>query len=252
MNPERNKPFYRTQNSRKLAYFIHGYCGNPGHFDQWVNQLFEMGYDCKGVLLSGHGGDARTFSKATGEQWKRHIQAELDAVSSQYDKILFVGHSMGCALSFFIAGACGKTEGVIAFNAAAKLHFRPAVLSKYWGLLFGNPERDSEKMRTVRETAGVEVAGVHEAFLFAKPMKELRGLIREMRARETIDCPVLFVISKHDELVSGRAIEEFHERFPDSELLYLPHSTHTYYPKEDRQKIQAALSAFTEKIKGMA
>ena len=249
MNPERNKAFYRTQNSRKLAYFVHGYCGNPSHFERWARQLFEAGYDCKGILLPGHGGDARAFSEATAEQWKEHAQAELDAVLPHYDKILFVGHSMGSLLSFLIMGAYDKTEGIIAFNAAAGIHFHPSILKRYWGMIFGKPERDSERMRTFREAAGVEVAGIHEAFRFVKPMKHLRGLIRELRTQENVSCPVLLILSKHDELVPERDIEALHEKLQDSRILHLSNSTHTYYPEEDRKKIEAAISEFIEEKK---
>ncbi len=242
MDDQRHAPFFYKQGSKRLVFFIHGYCGSPCQFMPWVKLFTEWGYDCKGVLLPGHGTGAREFAQVTGEQWKNHVIQELGTVRGDYEEILVFGHSMGGTLSLLLAAQTPEISGVIALCPAAGLHFHPAILRKYWGLAFGNPARDSDRLRAARESAGVVLTTILDARFLTRPVKRLRTLISELwECAGEVRCPVLLIRAMHDEVVSGRAIERLGGVMPDVQMLRIPGSDHVYMPPPDRDSVNSAM-----------
>ena len=249
MRQTEHQPFFYQNDNPMLAMCVHGYMGSPVYFAGWTEQLLAQGYDCKGLLLPGHGEEPKRFSRATAEEWIGHVRGEVAQAAAQYDGILMLGHSMGGLLSLLMAAEEKKIKGVFALNPAVGFHFRPASLSKYAGLLLGKPERDSEKRREIRSQVSVELTGLLDAGHYVRPMKQLYKLVARLpAAEEKITCPVLLFHGKKDETVSGRAIAKLCSRLPEGEEVVLPDSTHEYYPASDRRIIAASLKKFAARV----
>jgi len=249
MKQREHKPFYYRNGNPMLALCIHGYMGSPAYFAGWPERLEAQGYDCKGLLLPGHGGEPKRFSAATAEEWTAHVRNELAEAVAQYEGILMLGHSMGGLLSLLMAAEEKKIKGVFALNPAVGFHLRPASLVKYAGLLFGRPERDNEKRRAIRLQVGVQLTGLRDVGCYVRPMKQLYRLMEQLpSAEKKITCPVLLFQGKKDESVPGRAISKLANRLPEGETVVLPHSTHEYYPEPDRKTILDALEKFAARV----
>ena len=74
--------------------FIHGILGTPNHFAPFLLHIPPEWSICN-ILLKGHGGGVRDFSRATMAEWKNQVQYALDELLKEHDRVLIVAHSMG-------------------------------------------------------------------------------------------------------------------------------------------------------------
>ena len=78
--------------------FIHGIAGTPRHFDPFL-PLVPEGYSAVSLLLPGHGGTVRDFSRASMAGWETHVQRTVQelarALEAQApDVMLVLGHPL--------------------------------------------------------------------------------------------------------------------------------------------------------------
>ena len=81
--------------------FVHGIQGKPSQFDFLTEQLPSDLSICN-ILLPGHGATTEEFKKADSEDWLDAVREESLAMSRRCERLIFVGHSMGCLLGLLI------------------------------------------------------------------------------------------------------------------------------------------------------
>ncbi len=226
--------------------FVHGIQGSPAQFIFLTERLPED-IRVRNLLLPGHGADVKAFRRTGREQWLAAVRQAAEELREQCDRLIFVGHSMGCLL-----GLESEREHPGIFAGMVLLccpfHIRPTARYFRYGLLASRPERETGDafVRAAREANGVTAAHPAQYLTCAHPYLELLRLMRFVRKNGAIPaCPVRFLFSEKDEIVSHRSARFAREHF-GAEPEIMPGCGHNWFSEKAKQQIADALNAMQE------
>ena len=86
-----------VENSKYTIVFVHGIIGSPFRFHD-LYPFVPSDFSLIKVVLDGHGKKAKDFSHTSLKKWRDQIHSLLDDLRKKKQKVIFVGHSMGCLL----------------------------------------------------------------------------------------------------------------------------------------------------------
>ena len=185
---------------------VHGIQGSPRQFE-WIISALPEDYHVENLLLPGHGGDVLMFSKGTKRKWQAHVDAALDRLRGEYDRIIYIGHSMGCLLGIH---AQVQNPDKIASLILLACPLRVRITKKY---IVNNLRAVSKKpsddpfVAAARYAHSVKAKHILEYILCAGPYIDLFRLIYGANRRlERLNLPVLAVFSELDEIVSRKSM----------------------------------------------
>lgn len=238
MQDQRHCEKKRIRGSDTLVLLIHGIQGTPSQFDFLLPELPDS-VDYRSILLPGHGQTAAEFRATWDTEWKDYVHRVCEEAAGKYERIFFVGHSMGCLL-----GIDAQAAGVIGFSGMlllappmkVKLSMRHSFRMVQTVL---TRKKDPEICRILNEMSSVKVSNPLSYLTCLKPYIGLFKLIFAARKQlKTLRLPIVAVRSETDELVSPKSLAYFREK-ENCETMEAPHSGHYLYSGE-AQKLVAA------------
>ncbi len=124
-----HEPYERiVPGADSAVLFIHGICGTPRFWDEYVAAVPET-WSVVSVLLPGHGGGVRDFGRVRRGNWRRHVHGELLRLRQTHARVYLVGHSMGSLLS--ILEAVDNPEmvsGILLLAVPLHIRVKPSAL----------------------------------------------------------------------------------------------------------------------------
>ncbi len=225
--------------------FVHGIVGNNKIFD-FLTPLVPENYECGYVSLKGHGGNALEFSHASMEQWRQQVEEAISDMATRCDRIIGIGHSMGCLLLMPYA-TIDKLSGLFLLNPPLRIRPRFSLLRNALKVLTGRTQSDP-MAQAAKDAYGISVdLNPFHYYGWPKRYMELFNEISHVRKAilPFIQCPVKAMISSGDEMVS-RTTEKIINQVPNVSTLILSHSTHYYYSPADREAIRKEFSTFIQ------
>lgn len=237
----------KVPGSDMAVLLIHGIVGSPDHFLPFI-PLFPDNWSVYNILLDGHGKDGKAFAATSMKKWKTQVFSVVEEILENSDRVMIVGHSMGCLL---------------AVEAAVRYPDRVAQL-----FLLSIPLRLRIPMSTVAATLRIAAGKVRPQDTVALAMQADGGvalepgfwkyipwtprfleLLLEMAYVERL-LPKLTVPAEayhgiHDALVSGKSCNVLKKKAGVS-CTVLPESDHFRYADEDLSLLQARLKALIE------
>lgn len=238
---------YRRQGHGTAVLFIHGIIGTPRHFDFLLRHV-PASWTIENLLLPGHGGSVSDFSRATMQQWSRHVEAVVDALAVSHDRVLIAGHSMGTLLAIESAlRRPDKVHGLFLLAVPLKVFPRPAALTNALRVIFGRVT--TAEARSTRDACGIRLTKKLWLYIgWIRPYLGLFAKIREIRRRlDGLSVPAVVLQSARDELVLPSSAKLLRGH-PAVDLRILPDSRHFHYAAADRAAIESAFAAFCKRI----
>ena len=216
------------ENCRTAIIMTHGIMGSPTTLAPLIEETGQ-GFRIENLLLPGHGGSAADFARSGMREWQRYLDDRVAAASARHERVILVGHSMGCLLS--VRSALSYPDRVVGlFLLAAPLRMRP--LARYiQNCLCSGLALCGQDPGVAAASAATSVSDRNPlAYIPTAPRyielfrkaDETRGLL------DRLDVPVRAVISLRDEIVSPRSAEEL-RRIPGADVLLLRESGHFLY-----------------------
>ena len=238
-----HSPYIRKTDSADTAVLmIHGIMGTPRHFDGFL-PLIPASWDIYNILLEGHGKTVRDFNAASMEKWKAQVQGYFRKLSSRYDRILVIAHSMGTLLAMEAAQLYPEKLSKMLFLAPPlKIFMRPVMIKYSCKEIF---ERiNDENPREAAVSRGNSIAPEKRVWQYLGNIPRLLELLRLGRqCREiSVQVPCLVFLSGKDELIpvsSGKFL-------PGCEKIILPKSGHFYYTPEEWELIMRKAKGFLQ------
>ncbi len=231
---------------RAAAVFLHGFLGGPQQFDFLVPAAELCGFDAYPLLLPGHGGDYRAFLSSGLLSWEAYVQAELDRLRGQYEKILLVTHSMGGLLSIRAALADARSIcGIFAIALPLNLRVSKKGMQTNWKHVTGLGKED-DYTRAARSFGGVTGITIWNAPLMLPRVLDLVRLsAAARRGLGALGVPLTILHSEQDEWVGARSVQTAKSRAntPPS-ILLLPESGHFFYTEADKRRISDHFASF--------
>ena len=238
-----HRPYIRkTEYAHTAVLMIHGIMGTPRHFDGFL-PLIPENWDVYNILLDGHGKTVRDFNATSMEKWKDQVQAYFRELSSRYEKIFVIAHSMGTLLSMEAAQLYPqKLMGMIFLAPPLKVFVRPVMVKYSAKVIFGGI--DTGKTREAAVAQATSVVPEKRVWRYLGHIPRLVELLQlSSRCRSLpVQVPCLVFLSGKDELVavsSGKYL-------PGCETILLPQSGHFYYTPEEWQIIAEKTQNFLQ------
>ena len=215
---------------------VHGIQGSPVQFD-WIIDGLPGDFYVEKLLLPGHGGDMRSFARSNRRLWQSCVDEALNRLRSEYGRIIFIGHSMGCLLGIHAAiRNSERIESLILLACPLHVRMTKKYIVNNLRAISKAPSSDPF-VRAAREAHSVKAAHVFEYVLCIGPYIGLFRLIHSANKHlDRLKLPVLAVFSALDEIV-GRKSMEIIGRLPCCETWLAEGCGHLYYSPEAREEI---------------
>jgi len=244
-----HKPFlYETAGSKTAVLMVHGIFGSPIQFEAIAKALGDQGFTVMGVLLPGHGGSARDFSKTKSTEWRQEVHRAFLYLKQRYEHVWLIGHSMGGLLA--IIEAVGyDADGVVIISTPMRLKLGFKALRLSLKVLLGNPEHDNEIVHSYRTTNSIQKGPVWVYPLWMPRLAGVLGLMRETRrVLGQVRVPVLCIQSRRDETVSWKSQKIFVDRLKAAsvETMLIEQSWHSYFHPDELEIMGKKINRFLE------
>ncbi len=237
-----HQEFSRLSDSETIVIFVHGIQGSPQQF-RFLTENIPESIDFISVLLPGHGGTVSHFRKCGRKEWTEAFSRLCADLQKRYQKIYFVGHSMGCLIGIDGALHQGVSfEGMLLLACPLKIRINFEYFATCFRAMRAK-DAASDSLRAIREANSVEIRNPLEILSCVRPYGGLLSLIlqcnREFRKLRTTIC---MIQSDHDEIVSGRSLRVAADA-PNLEAITVPGSGHFYYSPEAKAIVRRRLQA---------
>lgn len=222
---------------------IHGILGTPNHFVRLL-PLIPQGWSVHNLLLDGHGGGVRDFSRSSKARWQAQVEAAAKQLEKTHKRVLIVGHSMGALLAIREAVRPGNRVAALFLLACPlKLRLRFRMIVNSAKVYFGRIRPDDAPGQ-----AGLAACGIRHEWQFWRYLGwvprflDLFSQIRQTRSLlPELTVPCRAIQSRRDEMVSPAACKLLEGR---AEVTVLEGSSHFYYASEDMDTLLSEFSNF--------
>lgn len=216
--------------------FVHGIVGNNRIFD-FISPLVPEGSVVKYVALDGHGGNALGFSRASMSVWKRQVADAVMKMAEDCERVIGVGHSMGCLL-LLDEGVREHLSGLFLLNPPLRIRLRVGLLTNAIKVALGMTGRDIVAA-AAKDSYGISM-DFNPLHYYGWPARYMELFAEIHRIRRSlsggVSCPVSVVLAEKDEMVSMSSADAFREKVT-VQVAFLPESRHYYYSPKDRATI---------------
>ena len=226
---------------------VHGIQGRPEQF-RFLTETLPEDTLINCLLLPGHGAGVMQFRHSDRSTW---LSAVIDAAMDmrlKCDKIIFVGHSMGCLLGLIAEQKHpGLFSGMIMLCCPFSL--RPTFRYVKNNILSFQKKPTDRFVLATKEANSVSARTPLAYILCLHPYMELLRLIREIRRMRLPSDHVKYFFADWDEIVSPRSAVIAKENGADS-VHILPDCGHHYFSERAKEVIiDALLNDYIESVK---
>ncbi len=231
--------------SSHAILFIHGIVGSPDHFQDFYDRV-PADWSIRSVLIEGHGGTARQFSRSSMVRWKEQISQAVDDLAASHSSILITGHSMGTLLAIEQAiRAPDRVKGLFLLAVPLKARMTWAATSQSIRVALDLNSRNDPVLEAAKSAYSIHPDRRVWRYLGYVPrylelLKVMRETIQEI---PRLQVPARVFMSRSDEIVSPRSAAYLSVN-PLIDLDWLEHSDHKYYPQEDKDILLGDFARF--------
>lgn len=235
-----NNEISRLTGADTIVLCVHGIQGSPRQF-QWLMECLPKQVDYMCVLLPGHGGTTYEFHSVGAHDWIDFIVDCYRELCAKYDRVIYIGHSMGCLLGIIVAEKTGSSHPMLFLACPLRLY--PTIRYFSNNLKAIRQGGDSDPYVSAAREANSVIAKHTWSYLFC--LKPYRGLLRLIRTakkalRQIPDLRVAVFHSEADEIVSAKSLRYF-ASLPNATSYSLPGCGHFYYTQEGQHQIKEKL-----------
>ena len=238
----------RIDGAKCAVLLIHGILSTPKFFRDFV-KLIPQNISVYNILLDGHGGKVEDFSATSMQKWKEQVHGIFDGLSTRYESIILVAHSMGTLFSIDLAvHHPQKVKSLFLLASPLKVFVKPVTVKYSLRIIFEKTNDKNPIEVSARETYSIAPdKRLWKYVPWAPRFVELLTEIRRIRKLiPKISVPTIVFQSKKDELVSVRSCEFFRGN-DNISLNLLETSSHQHHTKEDKALL---LESFKKMFEG--
>lgn len=228
----------------KAILMIHGILGTPDHFRPLLTRIPET-VSVHNLLLDGHGGSVRDFSRTSAEKWEAQVSAAVDALAKDHREVYIAAHSLGCLLAIGQAVRNDRIRGLFLLAVPLRLRLKFSMFATSLKVFFGRVRPDDTRALAAKNCCGTALTkNPLPYFGWIPRFLDLFALIRKTRKLlPGLTVPCRAYPSAEDEMVSPKAARLLAE-IPCVTVTELKHSGHYDYGKEDLALLLREFSEF--------
>jgi len=230
-----------------MVVFVHGFIGSPNQFTELADIAYKNKCSVLSILLPGHGGTTNEFIKFRLNDWETHLDNEIHRVSSEYENIFLVGHSIGGLLSLNIS-ITKKYNIKCIMLIASPLKIKYSLTNVITGIkLKIYPKSNNEVLEAYRNSNSVSTSSIFDYIFWLRQGIDVYRLMAKTRQNlSMVTVPITIINSKKDETVSLKSIKIYKKGLNNAEMkiIVLNESRHAYFTSGDKKIISRELLEF--------
>jgi len=228
--------------STNAVLFIHGIQGSPDQFVPLYDSV-PADWSIVNILLDGHGGGVRDFSRTSMDKWKSQVEKVTDELAARCERLVIVGHSMGTFFAMDTARRLpDKVSGLFLLCVPLVISLTPRACLNSMRVVLTSPPDKNPVIADARKAYSIErdmrlwryLGWIPRYLELFKEAKRQRGLIAALKT------PCRVCQAAKDELVSRRSEKNISAN-KGIALTVLPSSGHFFFPEEDLEHMRHAL-----------
>lgn len=240
-----HRPYSRsTPNANTGILLIHGILSTPRHFDFLIRHIPNE-YAVSNILLAGHGGSVKDFSKASMAQWQQQVEQQILKMSQTCGNIILIGHSLGSLLALQAACKFDCIRGLFLLNPPLLPRVQASMMGRSIRFAFGKLRPDDIGDVLCHKDLSIQLEPYLWKYLGWIPnfisLLQLSAKCRKIPA--ALDIPCYAFIGMQDELVNPKTAKYFPEN-PNISLEILENGVHFGYFPEEQSRIIAGFLQF--------
>lgn len=239
-----HQEFIKEVPQAKTAFiFVHGILGTPDHFDELI-PLVPDTCSVYNLLLDGHGKEVRDFARSSMDNWRAQVESVFDCVSRRYDRVVFVGHSMGTLFAIRMAVKYPeKIPFIFLLASPMRVGLRPVMVENALRVALSRIHEDDPLQVATRNACSIRPDS--RLYPYASWIPRFLELFREIRRTEKLlpklTVPAYALQSHMDEMVSRKTARVLEDN--RVEVTILRESSHFYYPAQDKAQMHELFTA---------
>lgn len=232
-----HSPYFRSRpNAETGILLIHGILSTPRHFDFLIPHIPDE-YEVSSILLTGHGGTIKSFSKASMAQWREQVEQALKKMS-HCGSIIIVGHSLGALLALNATRKFHNIRGLMLLNPPLLPQLQLSMIGRSLRFAFGKIRTDDPRDQLCYEHLSIQLTPFLWNYLGWIPnfisLLQLASKSKEIPAKLEIPCYAF--IGMQDELVRPQTVR-YLQNNPNISLEILEQGLHFAYSAEEQRRI---------------
>ncbi len=234
--------------STGVVLFVHGIQGSPDQFIPFYDAVPDE-WSIVNILLDGHGGGVRDFSRTSMKKWKTQVEKVTDELAERYENIVIAGHSMGTFFAMDTARRLPeKVRGLCLLCVPLTIAVKPRAGINSMRVVLTSPPDKNPVIAAARAAYSIELDKKMWRYIGWIPryLELFREAGRQRKLIAELDLPCAVCQAARDELVSRRS-EKYIAKNPRIDLSVLPSSGHFFFPEEDLSLMRGRLAAICGK-----
>ena len=225
-----------TNNSVAIV-ILHGITAHSKPYDFIAKPLSEAGFQVFGLDMRGHGlSDGKRGDYASIKVVLNDLEAVLEYLNANFERVIILGHSMGVITSFFIINAFpDKINGLILLSAARAvregIYPKPPLFKKLKILSRSILQPSKPVIRYYRK--GMQGAD-DPLFNFNYSLRFMKIFnAKNVIVPDHIEIPVLVGVGDKDELFTVDSVKDLFDEVPtsDKEFIVIRGARHAVFPE---------------------
>lgn len=223
--------------------FIHGIVGSPNHFKELV-PLVPDHVSVFNMLLDGHGGGVKDFSRSSMKKWEKQTRDTLSKLLETHESVYVAAHSMGTLLAIENAVCEPRIKGMLLLAVPIKLFWRPVMLRYILSIYFDKASPSDPVSKAARECYGIRIEKNLLSYTGWIPryLELFHKIGRTKKLLPLVDTPCTAYQSRRDEVVSRRSVKYLNKRSRFT-VKTLQSSGHYFYSPEDTELLKEEFSS---------
>ncbi|MHA1114745.1 MAG: alpha/beta hydrolase [Candidatus Heimdallarchaeaceae archaeon] len=241
------QPFFlkaEKKETNTLILLVHGFGASCTETRPLAEFLVREGYDCYGILLSGHGSSSKDLDKIKWTDWINDIKDAYDKYSKKYDKVIIGGVSLGGALSLYF-GSLFHVDGIFTINAFYEFKPLHKIITPLLAIFKKHIPRSEQRIKWYIEhnLFSYSYDSTYGAYQILKFHRKLHKSIKR------INNPVLLTQSQTDQTVNPKNAEKIYKKLQSKKkLVKIPQGDHILTVDENRELAFKEIIAFIRDI----
>lgn len=237
----------KVPGSDMAVLLIHGIVGSPDHFLPFI-PLFPDNWSVYNILLDGHGKDGKAFAATSMKKWKAQVFSVVEEILESSDRVMIVGHSMGCLLAVEAAVRYpDRVAQLFLLSIPLRLRIPMSTVAATLRIAAGKVRPQDTLALTMQADGGVALEPGFWKYIPWTPrfLELLLEMAHVERLLPKLTVPAEAYHGIHDALVSGKSCNVLKKKAGVS-CTVLPESDHFRYADGDLSLLQARLKALIE------
>lgn len=223
---------------------VHGINGSLDDMSEIAEELEQLGYITRNMLLPGHGTCLEDMAASRWNDWEKAVESEFLLLRQSCSYVFLIGHSLGGALCLKI-GVRYQPDGIISMCAPLTLYPGLDILVMLGKrFISGVPTisldiRDKEQRRQIRSKT-------YPQTMLAPVGSMLDALSLLRKELPDLQSPLLVITARHDHVVpfhDGKLVYQLAGSV-DKNLVILPRSYHVVMKDIEKHIVMDHIAGF--------